>query len=106
MSFALVVIKKDTWRTMQLRHDDAFGSIDNKGPGIGHQRQVAHVDFLLFYVFHRFLLGGTLLVINDQADLDAQRRRIGHTAQFAFPDIKRSIPEFIADILKCSVTGI
>mgnify|MGYP002550637480 CR=1 FL=1 len=51
-----------------LGNHDALGAVDNKGAGVGHQREVAHEDLLLLD-----LLG--LLV--PQADLHLQRRGVG-----------------------------
>ena len=36
---------------MQLRYDDTLGSIDHESAVIGHERNLAHVDILLFDVF-------------------------------------------------------
>ena len=89
---------------MQLGHDHALGTIDDEGTGFGHQRQVAHVDFLLFHVLHRLLLGRAFLVIDDQADLDPQRRTIAHAAQLAFLDVKGGLTQLVADVFKRSIT--
>ena len=51
-----------------LGNHDALGAVDNKGAGVGHQREVAHEDLLLLD-----LLG--LLV--PKADLHLQRRGVG-----------------------------
>ena len=50
MGLALVVIKEDTRRTVQLRHDDTLGTVDHKGTIVRHQGQFAHVDFLFLDV--------------------------------------------------------
>ena len=42
-----IYCKIDTGRPNQLTHHHAFATINNKGGGIGHQREVAHKDFLL-----------------------------------------------------------
>src|SRR5690606_36349255 len=51
MGFATVVLKEHARRTVQLRHNDALGTVDDKRARIGHERHFAHVYFLLFYFF-------------------------------------------------------
>ena len=34
----------DTGGTHQLGDDDALGTVDDEGTGIGHQRKISHVD--------------------------------------------------------------
>ena len=45
-----VVIKEHARRTVQLRHDDALGTVDDEGAVVRRERQFAHVDFLLLDV--------------------------------------------------------
>ena len=71
---------------MQLRNDNALGTIDNKGTVVGHERNFAHVDFLLFNVFYgafwRFAL------IDHQTQFHAQRCRIGHATDLTLFHVK------------------
>jgi len=52
MRFALVVVEEHAGATVELRHDDAFGAVDDEGAGVRHQRDLAEVDFLLLDVAH------------------------------------------------------
>ena len=57
--FTFVVLEKHAWRTVQLGHDHALGTVDDERAFIGHQRHFAHVDLLLFDLFHHLgLVGG------------------------------------------------
>ena len=53
MGLALVVIEEHTRRAVQLGDDDALGAVDDEGAVVGHERQFAHVDFLLLDVLDR-----------------------------------------------------
>ena len=50
MGFALVMVKKHPRRAMQLADDHPFGSVNDEGSLLGHQRYRAKVNFLFFYV--------------------------------------------------------
>jgi hypothetical protein len=69
---------------MQLADDDALGAVDDERAVLGHQRDFAEIDFLLFDVANRFRAGVRILVENRQADDDLQRSGIGHAAFLAF----------------------
>ncbi len=70
MSLTAVVIEKHTRRAVQLRYHYPLGTIDDKGATIGHERNFAHVDFLLLDILDG--LGGGLLIVEYQPDLDTQ----------------------------------
>jgi hypothetical protein len=44
---APVMLEEDTRRTVQLGNDDPLGPVDDEGPVGRHERNFAHVDFLL-----------------------------------------------------------
>ena len=88
---------------MKLRHDNALGTVNDKGAGFGHQRQIAHVDFLLLDVLHGLDLGGTFLVINNQADFHPQRRAIRHATKLALFHIENGLAQFVTDIFQGSI---
>ena len=98
------MIEEHARRTMQLRHDDTLGAVDDEGPCFGHQGQIAHIDFLLLDVFDGLHFGGAFLVINDQADFHAQRRPVGHAPKFAFLHIEHRHTELVAYVFERSVT--
>ena len=104
---ALVVIEEDARRTVHLRDDDPLGAVDDKGALVRHERDVAHVDVLLLDVLDR--TGARLLVgfEHDQAQLDLQRRGIGHVALDALLDVVFGLFELVGDVLKdCALVEV
>ena len=89
---------------MQLRYDDTLGTINDEGTIFGHERYLAHVDFLFFYILDG-LVGG-LFIINDQSHLYAQRTGVGNTAQLAFVDIKYRHAQFEIHVFQRSVATV
>ena len=49
---AAEIFRRSGGRTMQLRHNDALSTVDNKRASASHKRNFAHVDFLLFDLFN------------------------------------------------------
>ena len=92
MGLAPVVVKKYAGGPVQLRHDDTFGAVDYECTIVGHQRDLAHVDFLLFHVFDGLSTDGLILLIDHQPQQHAQRSRIYHAALLTFLDVKRGVP--------------
>jgi hypothetical protein len=91
---AAIVLEEHARRAVQLRHDHALGAVDDERARGGHERDLAHVDFLLLH----FLGGGLgrVLVEDNQAHLGAQRARVGEAALLAFLDIERRLAEEVA----------
>ena len=63
---------------MQLRHDDALGAVDDKRACAGHERNFAHVHFLLFNFFNSRLRD--LTIKQHQAYFGTQWGGIGEAA--------------------------
>src|SRR3954467_15936297 len=101
MSLALVVIEEHARRRVQLGYDHALGTINNKGTVIGYERNFAHLHFLFFNVFDRFVRRFT--IINNQAHFNAQRYSVSHAAQNTFAYIERSFAEVVTYIFKGSI---
>jgi hypothetical protein len=78
--------EEDSGGAMQLADDDAFRTVDDEGAGIRHQRDVAEVDLFLLGVTHHALPGLRVLVIDEEAEGDLQRHRIGHAAFLTLGD--------------------
>ena len=97
---ALVVIEEDARRAVHLRHDHALGAVDDEGALVRHERDVAHIDVLLLDVLDRtgsrFLVG----LEHDQAQLDLQRRGIGHVALNALLDVVLRLFELVRDVFQ------
>ncbi len=105
VGLATVVVEEHAGRTMQLRDDDPFGAVDDKGAVLGHERQLAHVHFLLLDVLDG-LLGAGLLVVDDQAHLHPQRCRVGDAAHLALLHIEYRCTQPVADVLEDRVAGV
>ena len=86
MRLAAVVFEEHARRTVELRDDHALGAVDDEGAVFGHERDFAHVDFLLLHFLDRVL--GRFLVHDDQADFGAQRGAVGEAALLAFDDVE------------------
>ncbi len=104
MCFAFVVLKEHTGGTVELRHDDTLGTIDDKGSVVSHERNLAHVNFLFLDIFNRFCR--RFFIVNNQAHFNAQRHRIGGAAQHTFINIKNSLTQGITNIFQSRVAGI
>ena len=70
---------------MQLRHDNALGSVDHEGAVVGHDRNLSEVDLLLLHVADR--LRAAAVFPRDQANGHLERGRIGHAALQTFRNV-------------------
>lgn len=104
VGLATVVVEEHTRRTVQLGHDHTLGTVDDEGTVLGHERNLAHVHFLLFDVLDRFVR--RFFVENDQAHFHAQRHGEGHATQDALLDVERRLAQAIADVLQGGVAGV
>ena len=100
---AAVVFEEHARRTVQLRNDHALGAVDDERAGGGHERNFAHVDFLLLHFLDHWL-GRRFLVEHHQAHLGAQRRREGQAALLAFFDVERRLRQNVADRIRDAQT--
>ena len=73
---------------------------------IGHQRHFAEIDLLLTDVLDRFRVTARFLVVNNQPDLDANRRRVGQSAHLAFLDVEHRLAEPVADVLERGIARV
>ena len=107
MGLALIVIKEHAGRTVHLRDDDALSAIDDKGALIRHERDIAHIDVLLFNVLDRAGAGFFVRFKHDQAQLDLKRRGIGHVALGALFHIVFGRLKFIGHIFEhCALVKV
>ena len=74
---------------MQLAHDHAFGAINNERSRLGHERQLANIDFLF--------LGDPLA---NETKFHFQRRGIGHSALLTFRDRILGFAESVSLVFK------
>src|SRR5579862_148980 len=83
IALGLLALEEDAGRAVQLRYDDALGSVDDERSVIGHQRDFAEEDFLLLDVADGLIAGFRIFVENRQPDGDFERSRVRHAALFA-----------------------
>src|SRR5678815_1701042 len=89
---------------MQLRYDHTLCSIDNERTRVGHERNLAHVDFLFLYLLHGWL--GSLLIHDRQADFCPQGRSVGKAALLTFLDVKRRHAKHVINEVEASILGM
>ncbi len=61
---------------MKLRNDDTFGSVNNKGTVVGHQRDFAKEDFFFFNIANCRDVCVSVLIKNRKTNLDLQRHAV------------------------------
>ena len=103
--FAFVVVKENARRTVHLRNDDTFGTVDDKGTFVRHQRNIAHINVLFLDVMDRTGTGGLVNVPDNQTQRCFDRRGIGHVAFDAFVNVILRLFEFIFDKLEFAGSG-
>ena len=101
VGLAAVVLEEHARRAVQLRHDDALGAVDDERAGVGHERNLAHVDLLLLHFLDGRL--GRFLVHDRQAHLGAQRRGEGQPALLALLDVERRRAQRVAHELEARI---
>src|ERR1041385_7597028 len=65
---------------MQLADNDALRAVDDESAVLGHQRNFAEINFLLFDVAYRFGVSVWIFVENREPDNNFQRCRVSHAA--------------------------
>ena len=106
MGLALVVLEEHARGTVELRHDDPFGAVDDQCAGVGHERNLAHVHLLLAQIPHAALLARAFLVEEREAQAHAQRRRVGETPNLAFLHVEERVLEPIFQELELGIARI
>jgi hypothetical protein len=101
---AAVVLEEHARGTMQLGNDDPLRAVDHEGSGVGHERDLAHVDLLLLH-FLDFLLDA-LAVENHQAHTGAQRSGISQAALLAFDDVEHRRAQGVADEIQAGIAAM
>src|SRR5208283_4278309 len=102
--------EEDAGGTVQLADDDALGAVDNERAVLGHQRDVAEEDFLLFNVADGAVAGLGVLVEDGQPHGDLERRGVGHAALFALGHVvlqlqSNRVAAFVAEVGRVGVVG-
>src|SRR5690606_35388919 len=104
VGLAAVVVEEHARRAVQLGNDDALGAVDDEGAVLGHERDLAHVHFLLLHVLDR--LARRLAVVDHQAHGHAQRRAVAHAALAALALVEHRLAELVADVLQRGVAVV
>ena len=105
VGLAPVVLEEHAGRAMQLRDDYSFGPVHDEGAGIRHERNLAHVHFLLLDVPHR-TGAARALVVEHETQLDAQGRSVSIAAQLALLDVENRGAEPVAHVLEPRVSRV
>jgi hypothetical protein len=104
MGLAAIVLEEHARGAVQLADDHALGAVDDERARGGHERDLAHVHFLLLDLLHRGL--GGFLVHDGEAHLGAQRARVGQPALLAFLHVEGRLAERIADEFQARVPRV
>ena len=103
MGFPAVVLEKHPRRAVQLRHDHALRSVDDKRSGRRHERNFAHINFLFLHLFDRVR---HFSIKDHQPDLRTQRRRKSQSALLALFNVKSGFSECVTYKLKSSIAAV
>ena len=102
---AFVMVKEHTRRTVHLRNDNAFGTVENKGTFVRHQRNITHINVLFLNVMDRLCPGGFIRIPNHQTQRSLNRSGISHIALNALFHVIFWLFELIFHKFKLTVTG-
>ena len=100
VGLALVVLEEHARRAVQLRDDHALRAVHDERAVVRHERDLAHVDFLLLDALDDLLVAPGLLVVDHQPQLDPQRGRVGLPADLALLDVEDRLTEVVAHVLQ------
>jgi len=95
------MLEEHARRAVQLGNDNAFGTVDNERTIGGHERNFAHVNFILAHFFYHRL--GRLFVQDGQTDTGAQRSSIGNATQLTFLHVKRRLTKNVVSKIKAGI---
>ncbi|MND69591.1 hypothetical protein D3C80_610740 [compost metagenome] len=82
---------------MHLRNDNTFGTIDDEGAVVRHERHIAHVNILLLDVLDGLRAGIFINIEYDQTQRHLERCRICQIALTAFVNVELRCIEFVAN---------
>jgi len=100
VALALVVVEERPRRAVELRDDHALGAVDDEGPVLRHERDLAEVDLLLLDVADRLRARVGILVPDDEAHHHLDGRRVRHAALVALVDVVLGLLQVVADELQ------
>ena len=100
MTFAIIVSIEKTWRTLQLRNNNPFCSVDDKNTVSGHQRKGPKKYFLFFDIPYRLNSCFRIHIKCDKPDNNFQRNLITHPSLLALFNSIFRLTKFIPYELK------
>ena len=80
------MIKKDSGGPVELTDNNPLSPVDHEGAMVGHQRDLAKVDFLLFDVFDRPRTAAGINIPQDELNGHFKGSGIGHPSLVALFD--------------------
>ncbi len=105
MHLAAVMIEKYARRPLELAHHDPFGSMYDKGAGIGHERYGAKIYLLFLYIPYALNPAFLVDIIRQKSDNYLDRGLIGRAARHALLYGIFWVPNCILDKLKGKRAG-
>jgi hypothetical protein len=93
-----VLLEHHARRPVELAHDHALGAVDHERPERGHDGQLTQVDLLLDRVLEPLL--ALDLLVDVEAELGLERRRVGHVALDALLDRVLGLAQRVAQELE------
>ena len=100
-----VGIEEDTWATVQLRHHDTFGTVDDERTVGRHQRNLAEVDRLLLDVGHSTNVSLGVDIPDDKTNDDFDRCRERHASFATLVNVVLRWLKFVGHELKRGTAG-
>ncbi|MBA7660369.1 hypothetical protein ES703_68371 [subsurface metagenome] len=97
----LAFLKEDTWGALKLTDDNPLGAVDDKGPPVGHVRDIAEENVL----FDTLGIDRLVLFVGDVEDQpNPQGDGVTDPAVQTLPDRVFGLPEVVTDIFQDIVT--
>ena len=93
-----VLLEHHARRPVELAHHDALGAVDDERAERGHDGQLAQVDLLLDRVLEPLL--SLDLLVDVEAELGLERRRVGHVTLDALLDRVLGLAQRVAQELE------
>jgi len=101
VGLAAIVLEEHAGGAVELGNDDPLSTVDDKGASSGHERNFAHVHFLLLHFLHGV---GSFPIHDDQPYPGAQGGGEGQATLLTFLDVKGRLGQLIADELQTRIS--
>ena len=97
MGLPFVVLKNDSWRSLQLVDNNALSAVDNKCPFFRHEGNGAKIDILFLDITRCLCSRRFIHIIEHKTYVKAQWRFVGQTLGYALWDIVFGLLNFVLD---------